>query len=238
MASNVISKGIILSTGWIELGGHIELPKQAKGMVLFAHGSGSSRFSQRNRMVAQTLNNDGFGTLLFDLLTTEEASNRSLVFNIPFLAERLIFATQWVSEWLRKEYLLDNPAKPLPIGYFGASTGAGAALWAASQLGDAISAVVSRGGRPDLATLQLPKVTSPTLLIVGGNDDAVIEMNRDALLYLVKSELVIIPGASHLFEEPGALESVSQHASAWFSKYLTNRQMTGKNQTGLSQVLF
>ena len=203
--------------GGISLEGDLTIPEGATRIVLFAHGSGSSRFSPRNRAVAETLTGAGFAALLFDLLTeTEETAEQTggmLRFDITLLAERLVAATQWVAE---------NPATHgLPIGYFGASTGAAAALVAAAGLPDLIKAVVSRGGRPDLAGHALTRVRAPTLLLVGGNDHAVIEMNRTALDQLRCSKhLEIVPGASHLFEEPGALEDVGRHARDWFERHL------------------
>ncbi|MEO5970624.1 MAG: alpha/beta fold hydrolase [Bdellovibrionia bacterium] len=197
-----------VTDGKIILPGRLILSSHSRGIIIFAHGSGSSRLSPRNLQVAETLNHANFGTLLFDLLSVPEAEDRTNVFDIPFLASRLIMATHWI----KKQKL----GTRLPIGYFGASTGAGAALWAAADLGKEISAVVSRGGRPDLAIPRLKEVTAPTLLLVGGEDEVVIEMNREALRYLAIGKLIIVPGASHLFEEPGTLESVSEHAKKWF----------------------
>jgi putative phosphoribosyl transferase len=195
------------------IAGDLCVPEAAVGLVVFAHGSGSSRHSPRNREVAAALNARGLATLLLDLLTVAEALERTNVFDIELLAERLIAATDWA------------PTEPslarLPVGYFGASTGAGAALWAAAELGDRISAVVSRGGRPDLAWEHLADVRAPVLLIVGGNDEVVIELNRDAQGRLsAYSELSIVPGATHLFEEPGTLDEVSRLAGVWFERYL------------------
>lgn len=204
----------------IRLPGSVCRPPDSKGMVIFAHGSGSSRLSPRNQKVAGALTDAGLGTLLFDLLTEEESLNRSNVFDISLLASRLVLATNWV----RKQ----DFAQSLPIGYFGASTGAAAALWAASELGREISAVVSRGGRPDLAIPKLAHVTAPTLLLVGGNDEIVIEMNQEALKYLITGSLVVIPGATHLFEEPGALELVSEEAALWFLKFFEGAASEGK----------
>jgi len=206
-----------VASGSVNLEGNLNVPEAAPGVVLFAHGSGSSRHSPRNRYVAQVLNQAGFATLLIDLLTPdEEAVDRQtghLRFNINFLAERLIDATQWLAQNLH----IHN----LRIGYFGASTGAGAALVAAAQRPEAISAIVSRGGRPDLAGASLPNVQAATLLIVGGNDTPVIEMNQQALAQLrVEKKLEIVPGATHLFEEPGALEEVARLAREWFELYL------------------
>jgi putative phosphoribosyl transferase len=209
------SQEVEVTDGSIRLPGNLVLPPDSSGIVIFAHGSGSSRLSPRNLQVAQSLNQRGLGTLLFDLLTLSEAEDRENVFNIPFLASRLVTATHWVRNQTQIR-------KTLPIGYFGASTGGGAALWAAADLGDEISAVVSRGGRPDLAIPRLREVKAPTLLIVGGDDEAVIEMNQEALQYLTKGNLVIIPGATHLFEEPGTLESVSEQARNWFIQNFTS----------------
>jgi putative phosphoribosyl transferase len=193
--------------------GDLRVPGSASGLVVFAHGSGSSRRSPRNRDVAAALNDRALATLLVDLLTPEEARIQANVFNIPLLAERLVAVTNWASS--------ESAVATLPVGYFGASTGAGAALWAAAELGDQVRAVVSRGGRPDLATPRLPDVRAPTLLIVGGSDEAVLDLNRQAQRGLrVQSELSIVPGATHLFEERGALEEVSRLAGAWFERYL------------------
>lgn len=197
-----------MEIGTLGVPGQLVIPSSAKGLVLFAHGSGSSHLSPRNRQVASTLNRAGIGTLLFDLLTEEESQNRANVFDISLLAERLKNATRWVQS--RKD------CQGFPLGYFGASTGAAAALWAAADLKEEVSAIVSRGGRPDLALHCLDRVTAPTLLIVGEEDAPVIEMNRDALPYLRNGHLTIIPGATHLFEETGTLEAVAQHARKWF----------------------
>jgi putative phosphoribosyl transferase len=183
------------------------------GAVVFAHGSGSSRLSPRNTQVARRLNASGLVTLLFDLLTSEEELDRRNVFDIPLLVERLETATNWLRH--RPEAL------GLPVGYFGASTGAAAALLAAADLGDEIRAVVSRGGRPDLAAPRLERVQAPTLLIVGGADEAVLELNREAAARLrCEWELAVVPGATHLFSEPRALEKVANLAAEWFSKHL------------------
>lgn len=180
-------------------------------VIVFAHGSGSSRFSRRNRQVAQALNQAGFATLLMDLLTPEEDQTRENRFDIPLLAERLRDATRWLAA--------HPEAGPLPVGYFGASTGAAAALVAAAGHSD-VFALVSRGGRPDLAGSALRRVRSPTLLIVGGDDEAVIPLNEWARQELGGlAELVIVPGATHLFEEPGALEAVTRLATEWFERY-------------------
>jgi putative phosphoribosyl transferase len=196
------------------LRGILGLPGAASGLVLFAHGSGSGRLSPRNNKVASALRQAGLGTLLFDLLTEAEAADRRNVFDIPLLAERLLQAMSLVRQ--REE------TASLPIGCFGASTGAAAALVAAAGAGTDVAAVVSRGGRPDLAAAVLPKVESPTLLIVGGADDVVIDLNRQALARLTcEKRLVVVPGAGHLFEEPGALEQVVAHALRWFLHHFT-----------------
>ncbi len=197
--------------------GNLNIPKGARAVVVFAHGSGSSRFSPRNRYVANVLNKNGLGTLLFDLLTEEEekidAYSAEYRFNIGLLSARLVIVTDW---------LVKNPsAKDMKIGYFGSSTGAAAALEAAAEQPGRIYAVVSRGGRPDLAMESLPAVKAPTLLIVGGEDFQVIEMNEAAFKNLsAKKKLEIVPGATHLFEEPGALKKVASLAASWFIKNL------------------
>ncbi len=199
----------------LRLPGTLNIPQNTSALVVFAHGSGSSRLSPRNVMVAEALNQRGFATLLFDLLLPEEetANARAKVFDIPLLAERLIEAVHWID---RGSVLQDEP-----IGLFGASTGAAAALVAAAKLGGRIQAVVSRGGRPDLAGELLPAVKAPTLLIVGGADYGVIELNRLAYARLGGSKgLVIVPGATHLFPEPGALEQVIDHTAQWFDRHL------------------
>jgi putative phosphoribosyl transferase len=209
-------RAVHVPAGPVGLEGDLTLPPGAIGVVLFAHGSGSSRHSPRNRYVAHLLNEASLGTLLLDLLTTqEEAVDRRtghLRFDINLLAERLMAAT----DWLQRE----PDTGRLPFGYFGASTGAAAALVAAAERPRAVRAVVSRGGRPDLAGPALPRVQAPTLLIVGGEDVQVIELNRQALAQLrVEARLVIIPGATHLFEEPGALDQVAAYARAWFERH-------------------
>ena len=198
--------------GALALKGLLGAPEKASALVIFAHGSGSGRLSPRNSYVAEALRRSGLATLLLDLLTPEEESLRSNVFDIPLLAQRLLLATAWARE--------QAETAQLPIGYFGASTGAGAALVAAA--GDRrIFAIVSRGGRPDLAGDALERVCAPTLLIVGGRDHTVIALNREAQRRLkAESELVIVPGATHLFEEPGALDEVIAHASRWFLTHL------------------
>ena len=201
-----------IRTGPKLLTGDLVVPDDASGLVLFAHGSGSSRLSPRNRLVAELLNKAGLGTLLFDLLTTDEERDRSNVFDIPKLGRRLV----WVTDWLQSM----ESAQGKPFGYFGASTGAAAALTAASQL-NSISAVVSRGGRPDLAKERLACVRSPTLLIVGGRDRVVEQLNREAQRHLsCTNHLAIVPGATHLFPEPGALDEVARLANDWFATHL------------------
>lgn len=195
------------------LPGTLSLPAPANSLVIFAHGSGSSRFSPRNRAVAKALNARGIATLLFDLLTAEEESNRANVFDIPLLADRLAAAVRWSRQ--------EPPVASLPLGLFGASTGAAAALAAAAALGGEIGAVVSRGGRPDLAGTALSRVRAPTLLIVGGADYGVIELNESALASIeAPKALEIVPGATHLFEERGALEKVIDLAADWFQRHL------------------
>jgi fermentation-respiration switch protein FrsA (DUF1100 family) len=197
----------------VGLAGTLRIPEEAHAFVAFAHGSGSSRFSPRNKAVAEGLNARGFATLLFDLLTPEEEADRTNVFDIALLAERLVDAVIWLER--------ASPASQRPLGLFGASTGAAAALVAAARLGNRIGAVVSRGGRPDLAGDFLDQIRTPTLLIVGGVDYGVIELNEEALTHLKGPKaLEIVPGASHLFPEPGTLEAVIDHAARWFSRYL------------------
>ncbi|MGO9319540.1 MAG: phosphoribosyltransferase family protein [Solirubrobacteraceae bacterium] len=193
------------------LGGELEIPAGAVGIVAFAHGSGSSRLSPRNRAVAGELNEAGFATLLFDLLTPREETDRANVFDIPLLAARLVAASEWLAT--------RSVSATLPLAYFGASTGAAAALTAAAELGARVFAVISRGGRPDLAS-NLAAVSAPTLLIVGGADHQVLELNREAQRQLrCPSELAVVPGATHLFEEPGALEEVSRLAIDWLERH-------------------
>ncbi|HEU5247314.1 MAG TPA: alpha/beta family hydrolase [Candidatus Udaeobacter sp.] len=206
-----------IHAGRAVLSGNLHIPEGASALALFAHGSGSSRHSPRNQFVARTLNEAGLATLLFDLLTQEEEAldlrTREHRFNIQLLAERLSHATEWAKQ--------QEQTRDLRIGYFGSSTGGAAALVAAADDPQDVGAIVSRGGRPDLADEALPKVQAPTLLIVGGNDDIVIELNeqaRDRMHCEVKLE--IIPGATHLFEEPGTLEKVAQLASDWFVKHI------------------
>src|SRR3989475_404168 len=202
-----------IQAGHAVLSGNLTIPDNAVGLVLFAHGSGSSRHSPRNQFVARTLNNAGLATLLFDLLTPEEdaidARTAELRFNIELLEERLVHATKWAKQ--------QEQTRNLRIGYFGSSTGGAAALVAAAELPQDAGAVVSRGGRPDLAGEALPKVQAPTLLIVGGRDDIVIELNEQARDHMrCEVKLEIVPGATHLFEEPGALERVAELARDWF----------------------
>jgi len=211
---NARAIGISIGAG-AEIAADLELPAGARALVLFAHGSGSSRHSARNRQVAAALNDCGMATLLLDLLTVDEEHDRANVFDIPLLAGRLVAATRWAQA--------DGETCGLPIAYFGASTGAGAALWAASELGSGVSAIVSRGGRPDLAAARLAGVRAPVLLIVGGRDPIVLELNRQAAsLITAPCELSIVAGATHLFEEPGALEQVCVLAASWFEQHLAS----------------
>nr|WP_315166682.1 dienelactone hydrolase family protein [uncultured Flavobacterium sp.] len=200
----------------VTLKGDLIIPENARGIVIFSHGSGSSRFSSRNRMVAELLQKQNMGTFLFDLLTEEEDELYENRFNIDLLSDRLIETTQWLMDY--------KSTTDLPIGYFGASTGAASALRAAAYFKEKIKAVVSRGGRPDLAITELPQVTAPTLLIVGGLDVAVIGMNKMAYDQLESvKEMKIIPGATHLFEEPGKLLEVAELAMVWYKRYLTTK---------------
>jgi putative phosphoribosyl transferase len=204
---------IEITKGELALEGILGLPAGSRGVVLFAHGSGSGRFSPRNNFVARHLQQNGLATLLLDLLTPEEADDRRKVFDIDLLADRLLLA----KAWLEAEPRTNN----LGICYFGASTGAGAALQAAAREPSNVKAVVSRGGRPDLAEPYLNRVTAPTLLIVGSYDFPVIELNQTAYeLLTCEKKLIIVPGATHLFEEPGTLEQVADHAGKWFLQYL------------------
>ena len=221
--SNIEKKSIEVQIpiGPIYLNGNLDIPKGAGGIVVFVHGSGSSRFSPRNQYVAQELQREDLGTLLFDLLTAEEERidmvTAHLRFDIYLLASRLVEVTNW---------LLKNPdTKNLNIGYFGASTGAAAALIAAKEHSDVVKAVVSRGGRPDLAEKALPDVKAPTLLIVGGEDFQVIDMNQWAFdrLTVKEKQIQIVPGATHLFEEPGTLEQAAHLAGEWFKRYLVEK---------------
>jgi pimeloyl-ACP methyl ester carboxylesterase len=212
-----ISREVWIPVDSITLPGELSVPGRAEGLVLFAHGSGSSRHSPRNQYVAQVIREAGVGTLLLDLLTREEEridlQTRHLRFDIVLLARRLAGATKWAEK--------QNETSRLRVGYFGASTGGAAALVASAELGDRIGAVVSRGGRPDMAGEALPRVVSPTLLIVGGLDDVVIRLNEEALGKLsCLKELKIVTDATHLFEEPGKLEEVARQAADWFQRYL------------------
>lgn len=229
---NTEVRAILVSADSVKLHGDLAIPKDARGIVLFAHGSGSGRHSPRNKYVAQILQKNGLATLLIDLLTEEEEKiddyTAHLRFDIGLLAKRLSGATNW---------LIKNPdTENLNIGYFGASTGAAAALVASVDHQDTINAIVSRGGRPDLAGSSLPNVKAPTLLIVGGDDVQVIEMNEEAMRLLkIEKKLVIIPGATHLFEEPGTLEEVARFAANWFVSHLIkpNKVKTaGKSEKG------
>ncbi len=206
--------GIRIKEGRITLEGILGLPDDPLGVVVFAHGSGSGRLSPRNNFVARHLQQVNLATLLLDLLTDEEADDRRKVFDIDLLADRLLLAKGWVET--------EQRTRGLPIGYFGASTGAGAALQAAAREPANFKAIVSRGGRPDLAEPYLSSVTAPTLLIVGGHDEPVIEMNQAAYdLLSCEKKLIIVPGATHLFEEPGTLEQVAEQAGKWFARYLS-----------------
>lgn len=212
-------RSIQIQAGPITLEGNLHVPENSTGLVLFVHGSGSSRNSPRNQYVAGKLNEAGLATLLFDLLTPEEEEldlhTRRLRFDIDLLAQRTIAAADWLSQ--------QNRTRHLKLGFFGASTGAAAALIAAAQRPRLASAVVSRGGRPDLAGRWLPQVAAPTLFLVGQLDEQVIQLNKQALSQMnadVQKELVIVPGATHLFEEPGALEYVARLARDWFNRFL------------------
>lgn len=220
---------LLIPLGELRLHGTLSRPPVSKGLIVFAHGSGSSRLSPRNRYVAEALNKAGFATCLFDLLTEDEEKKDQLTrayrFNIGLLAERLVHVTDWLEDCL-------NAAEPgladgFPVGYFGASTGAAAALIAAADRPNVIKAVVSRGGRADLAANALPKVCAPTLLLVGELDDEVLRLNLDAYQQLppTRRELVVIPGATHLFEEPGKLEQVADYAAQWFQTHLVDTVM-------------
>jgi putative phosphoribosyl transferase len=214
---------IQIRSGSVVLPGTLAVPMAATGAVVFAHGSGSSRLSPRNRGVAGRLLQAGLATLLFDLLTPDEADDRANVFDIELLAGRLQAATGW----LRDGSPLDAS---VPVGYFGASTGAAGALWAAAEIPDQVRAVVSRGGRPDLAGARLSAVSAPTLLIVGDRDEQVLELNRQAMTSMAAEvELVIVEGATHLFEEPGTLERVAEHATAWFLRSFSQGHDDGRD---------
>jgi putative phosphoribosyl transferase len=218
--NEIRARDVRIPSGPAALEGELGIPAAATGVVLFAHGSGSSRHSSRNQYVARVIREAGIGTLLFDLLTREEEAvdlrTGQLRFDISLLARRLVDATHWIGQ--------EPETRQLRVGYFGASTGGGAALVAAAELGAAVGAVVSRGGRPDLAGPALPRVQSPTLLIVGGHDELVIQLNESAYAQLrCEKALQIVPGATHLFEERGALEEVARLATDWFQKHLQPR---------------
>ncbi|MGH7026682.1 dienelactone hydrolase family protein [Brevundimonas sp.] len=211
MSANPFAESVLIPP--LDLAGDLRAPARPRGLVVFAHGSGSSRFSPRNRQVAEALVAGGMATLLFDLLTEEEARDRANVFDIDLLAERLVQTV----DWAKTRPDLAN----LPLGLFGSSTGAAAALKAAAERPAAVAAVVSRGGRPDLADEALPRVTVPTLLIVGGDDEPVLTWNREAQQQIAgPAEMAVIPGATHLFEEPGALDEVIRLAAVWFGDHL------------------
>jgi putative phosphoribosyl transferase len=213
---NQINQIVHIPADGIKLEGALVIPGEVQGIVLFAHGSGSSRHSPRNNFVAQVLQSAGMGTLLMDLLTPREDATYETRFDIDLLTRRLECATQWLVD--------QPPSASLDIGYFGASTGAAAALRAAATLGPSVGAVVSRGGRPDLAMSALDRVQSPTLLIVGGLDDIVIDLNRQAYEKLTaEKHLAIVPGATHLFEEPGTLQEAARLAADWFKRYLGSK---------------
>ncbi|MDJ0675422.1 MAG: dienelactone hydrolase family protein [Calothrix sp. MO_167.B42] len=216
LTKNSQEKLVVVTTDSVRLEGNLVVPPTAQGIVLFAHGSGSSRHSPRNRYVAKVMQQAGLATLLFDLLTSEEERidlrTRHLRFDIGLLASRLIDTTKWLAQY--------PDTRNLKVGYFGASTGASAALIAAADKPQAVSAIVSRGGRPDLAGTALTRVQAPTLLIVGGYDVPVIAMNQEAMAQLrSEKQLQIVPKATHLFEEPGALEAVAQLATQWFQRF-------------------
>lgn len=218
--NNIENREVVIHSDEVFLEGSLSVPLGAYGIIIFAHGSGSSRFSTRNRSVAQVLNDAGFATLLFDLLTSEENDRDVLTaayrFNIQLLAQRLIGVVDWL--------MFEDALHSLPAGLFGASTGAAAALIAAAMRPERVKAVVSRGGRPDLAGNTLAQVKAPTLLLVGSRDSDVIELNRLAAARMkCEHQLTLIPGATHLFEEPGTLEQVSQMAAEWFSRHLLPR---------------
>ena len=206
---------ITVTAGRAKLRGILGLPHEPSGLVIFAHGSGSGRLSPRNAFVAQSLNYGGLATLLIDLLEEDEAEDRRKVFDIDLLADRLLAATDWVTQ--------QPTTQRLAVGYFGASTGAGAALQAAARSPASVAAVVSRGGRPDLAEAYFPRVQAPSLLIVGSLDTEVVQLNREAYAALAcPKQLIIVPGATHLFEEAGTLEQVADHALGWFRRYLVS----------------
>lgn len=211
---NEIEREVTVFSADLELKGILALPREAKAMIIFAHGSGSGRFSPRNNFVARVLQQAGFGTFMMDLLTEEESLNRENVFDIDLLAARLNTAKKWIAE--------QRELSSLPIGFFGASTGAAAAIQAVALDPERIFALVSRGGRPDLAGLLLKRISVPTLLIVGGNDGVVIDLNQEAFAKMnCQKEIKIIPGATHLFEESGTLEQVAELAKDWFLSALS-----------------
>ena len=213
MASEIFNATLPISVGSAELPGDLIIPENARGLVIFSHGSGSSRLSSRNRFVAKYLQDQGFATLLFDLLTPEEDQDYQKRFEIPLLTERLVKVTEWAFQ--------QDKTSNFSVGYFGASTGAASALGAAATLGKKVKAVVSRGGRPDMAIPVLANVSAPVLLLVGSLDVPVIDLNQQAYDRIPGTkEMKLIPGATHLFEEPGTLEQVSEEAANWFRKYL------------------
>ncbi len=213
MAAVNIEQAVHIPAGPVTLDGWLVLPQDAEAIVVFAHGSGSSRHSPRNKFVAEALQGEGLGTLLFDLLTRDEDMLYANRFNVSLLTDRLKSATQWLAQ--------QPKTKGLAVGYFGASTGSAAALWAAADLGKEVRAIVSRGGRPDLASPVLDHVEAPTLFIIGGRDYAIIDLNWDAYNRITTvKDMKIIAGATHLFEEHGALEQVAYAAAEWFIRYL------------------
>ncbi len=213
MIDALLEQNVIINADSVNLSGNLILPRKCRSAVIFAHGSGSSRHSPRNRFVAGKIHEAGIGTLLFDLLTPEEDTIYANRFNIELLSRRLTAATLWL--WNRSEH------DEFTLGYFGSSTGSAAALIASAEMGPLIRTVVSRGGRPDLADQFLPRVTSSVLLIVGGNDHPVLELNREAYNKIkTEKKLAIIPGATHLFEEPGTLDEVARIAAEWFTNHL------------------
>ena len=215
-------KVLIPVEGSIELQATLSIPTYAKGIVLFAHPNSSKRFEYRNNMIAEELNRIGIATLLFDSLTDDESLERANVFDIPFLASRLAFATKWVR--------LHRMTRELSIGFLSEGSGAAAALWASTYLGADVSSIVSRGGRPDLAQVRLTRVNTPTLLIVGDQDTEIIEINKNCLRTLSSGKLILIPGASHLFDEPNTIEEVSREASLWFLKNFKTVGTAGKSR--------
>jgi dienelactone hydrolase len=220
MAEQASERVVHIPIDAVQLDGALSLSERTQGIVVFAHGSGSSRFSPRNTFVARVLREAGIGTLLLDLLTREEDAAYASRFNIDLLTERLLLVTSWLRTQPQTQHLA--------LGYFGASTGAAAALRAAASIGPTIRAVVSRGGRPDLAEKSLPQVQSPTLLLVGGNDTQVLQLNHQAYELLPASKhLIVIPGATHLFEEPGTLEEVARLATQWFERHLIAKSEAG-----------